>query len=332
MAATFGMLADAGGAGGAARGDGRAQENEECLTCHGDRDLTTERDGRTVSLYVSEKGFAGSVHEPLTCVGCHMDVAGMEGYHETPLEKVDCGACHDEIQARHAASLHGRALARGDRMAPSCTDCHGLHDIKPVADHDSPVSPLKVPYTCGKCHQEGSPVTQQREIHQDHILENFSESIHGEGLLKKGLIVAPNCASCHTAHNILPHTDPASSIARSNIAGTCTQCHAEIESVHQKVIRGELWEKQAHVLPACVDCHPPAQDPQGLLQPGDGRRRLRPLPRGGGAEGGGWPIALRAGGGGPPVTPRPGLVRPVPLRGQRLAQAPLRDADPEGGL
>lgn len=235
----------------------RAQENEDCLMCHGDRDLTTERNGRTVSLFVSERSFGGSVHEPITCVGCHMDVAGMEGYHETPLERVDCGACHDEIQAQHAASLHGRALARGDRLAPSCTNCHGLHDVKPVADHGSPVSPLRIPYTCGKCHQEGGPVTQERPIHQDHILENFSESIHGEGLLKKGLIVAPHCASCHTAHNILPHTEAASSIARENIARTCTQCHAEIEAVHQKVIRGELWEKQAHVLPACVDCHPP---------------------------------------------------------------------------
>jgi cytochrome b subunit of formate dehydrogenase len=30
-----------------------------------------------------------------------------------------------------------------------------------------------------------------------------------------------------------------------------------IESVHRKIIRGELWEKEAHVLPACVDCHQP---------------------------------------------------------------------------
>jgi hypothetical protein len=234
-----------------------AQESEECLACHGDRDLTTERDGRSVSLYISERRFGGSVHAEMTCVGCHMDVAGMEGFHETPLEKVDCGACHDEIQAQHQASLHGRALKRGDPLAPGCVDCHGIHDIRPVTDHDSPVSPLRVPFTCGRCHQEGSPVTQQREIHQDHILENFSESIHGEGLLRKGLIVAPNCASCHTAHNILPHTDANSSIARSNIARTCTQCHAEIEFVHQKVIRGELWEKEEHVLPACADCHPP---------------------------------------------------------------------------
>ena len=27
--------------------------------------------------------------------------------------------------------------------------------------------------------------------------------------------------------------------------------------MHRKIIRGELWEKQAHVLPACIDCHQP---------------------------------------------------------------------------
>ena len=97
----------------------------------------------------------------------------------------------------------------------------------------------------------------QLHIDQHNIISNYTESIHGEGLLKKGLIVAANCASCHTAHSILPHTDPNSSIARRNIAATCTKCHAEIESVHRKTIRGELWEKEANVLPACVDCHQP---------------------------------------------------------------------------
>ena len=170
---------------------GKGQETEECLACHADSDLTTERDGRTVSLHVSGRPFERSVHAELTCVGCHMDTAGMEGFHETPLEKVDCGVCHDEVQAEHAASLHGRARAKGDRLAPRCVDCHGVHYIRSSTDHGSPTSPLRVPYTCGRCHQEGSPVARQREIHQDHILENYSESIHGEGLLRKGLIVAP---------------------------------------------------------------------------------------------------------------------------------------------
>ncbi len=234
-----------------------AQENEDCLACHGQRDFTTERKGRTVPLYVPERAFGGSVHGSLQCVNCHSALAGKELPHEAPVAKVSCGDCHDLEAKQHAASLHGRAVKRGDPLAPSCVSCHGTHEIKAVEDPSSPVSPLKVPFTCGKCHQEGAPVQRERAIHQDHILENYSESIHGEGLLKKGLVVAANCASCHTAHNILPHTDPASSIARANIAKTCTKCHAQIEQVHRQMIRGELWEKEAHALPACVDCHQP---------------------------------------------------------------------------
>jgi hypothetical protein len=97
-------------------------------------------------------------------------------------------------------------------------------------------------------------VQRQRAIHQDHILENFSESIHGEGLLKKGLIVAPNCASCHTAHSILPHTDPASSISRRNIATICTKCQPRFAR-HRKS-SGACGRSSAHPA-ACVDCHQP---------------------------------------------------------------------------
>jgi uncharacterized protein with PIN domain len=234
-----------------------AQETADCLACHGEKDLTTERKGRTVSLYVPGKGYAASIHGSLACVSCHADVEGMEGAHEAPLKKVDCAPCHEAETKQHAASLHGKAMKRGDALAPTCSACHGVHDVRAVKDPLSPASPLKVPFTCGRCHQEGTVVMRQRNIHQDHILENYSESIHGEGLLRKGLIVTANCASCHTAHNILPHTDPASSIARGNIARTCTTCHARIEDVHRKVIKGELWEKEAHVLPACIDCHQP---------------------------------------------------------------------------
>jgi hypothetical protein len=235
----------------------QAQESADCLGCHADRSLTATRKGRTVSVSVDEKKFASSVHASLGCVSCHADLAGKELPHGEEHAPVDCGACHATEQSQHAKSLHGKAVARGDPLAPRCKDCHGSHDILPVKDLGSAVAPLKVPFVCGKCHQEGAPVQVQRAIHQDHILENFSESIHGEGLLRKGLIVAPSCASCHTAHSILPHTDPDSSIARRNIARTCTKCHAEIELVHRKVIKGELWEKEAHVLPACVDCHQP---------------------------------------------------------------------------
>lgn len=233
------------------------QEKGDCLACHGDNSLEGTRKGKKISVFVNEKKFDGSVHGSLSCVACHADLEGKELPHEDDLPPAQCKSCHADEEALHAKSLHGKAIQRGDPLAPRCQDCHGSHEIVPTKDARSPVSALQVPYLCGKCHREGSPVARQRTIHQDHILENFSESIHGEGLLKKGLIVAPNCASCHTPHSILPHTDPTSSISRRNIAATCAKCHAQIETVHRKVIRGELWEKEEHVLPACVDCHQP---------------------------------------------------------------------------
>ena len=232
------------------------QPGAECLACHGEKSMSTTRAGKTVSLYVDGKKFATSVHGSFGCTGCHADLEGKELPHEKPA-RVKCGTCHATEQEQYARSLHGKAIARGDPLAPSCVNCHGNHDIVPVKDSRSAVAPLKVPFICGQCHQEGTPVSRNRPIPQDNILENYSESIHGEALLKKGLSVAPNCATCHTAHLILPHTDPASSINRRNIAATCTKCHSQIETVHRKIIRGELWEKQANVLPACVDCHQP---------------------------------------------------------------------------
>lgn len=231
--------------------------NDDCLACHSDKTMTTKRAGRTVSLFVDGKRFASSVHSAFSCTSCHADLEGKDLPHETPLARVQCGTCHSDEQKQHAASLHGRAVAKGDPLAPRCVDCHGNHDILPVKDRRSPVAVLNVPFVCGRCHREGTPVQVNRKIEQHNILENFSESIHGEALFKKGLIVAPNCATCHTPHNILPHTDPKSSIARRNIAATCTKCHAQIEEVHRKTIKGALWEKEAHVLPACVDCHQP---------------------------------------------------------------------------
>ncbi len=235
----------------------QSPSTDDCLACHSDKTLTTKRSNRTVSLFVDGKKFSSSVHGSLGCTACHADLEGKDLPHSTPLARVECGTCHSDEQKQHSHSLHGRAIARGDTLAPHCVDCHGNHDIVPVKDRNSAVAPLKVPFVCGKCHQEGTPVQTNRQIDQHNILENYSESIHGEALLKKGLIVAANCVSCHTPHNILPHTDPNSSINRRNIAATCTKCHAEIEEVHRKTIRGELWEKEAHVLPACVDCHQP---------------------------------------------------------------------------
>lgn len=234
-----------------------AQSNEDCFDCHNDKTLEGTISGKTFSAYVNQNSFNNSVHTKLNCVDCHEDIDLDEHPDETPAEKVNCGSCHKVENDAFYEGIHGKAVVRNDPLAPTCVFCHGNHYIKPPSNLQSETAPLQIPSLCGRCHREGTKVQLQRRIPKDRILENYSLSIHGDGLLKKGLIVSATCVSCHSSHKILPPENPNSTIARNNISKTCSVCHADIETVHRKIIKGKLWEKQAHVLPVCVDCHQP---------------------------------------------------------------------------
>jgi cytochrome b subunit of formate dehydrogenase len=236
---------------------GAAVDNKTCLECHSDRGLTKQRQGRTISLYVDETKFLTSAHKDLACTDCHDDADVADFPHEEHLEQVSCGMCHEDAGLDFAASIHGQALAQRAPYAPNCKDCHGIHDILSPKNTSSLAYKMNIPYLCGECHREGAPVTRVYDISEHNIIENYSQSIHGEGLFQKGLIVTATCTDCHRAHMILPHTDPRASISPANIAATCMQCHSKIEDVHAKVIRGELWEKEPGAIPACTDCHLP---------------------------------------------------------------------------
>ncbi len=234
-----------------------AQTTEDCLDCHEDNQLTKERDGREISLYIDLDRYRKSVHTDLECIDCHSDLDGAELPHDENLERVDCGNCHDDVADIYLNSLHGQAVQRGEKMAPSCSSCHGKHDILSSSSPDSPTDHFNIPFMCGRCHKEGTAVSETYDIPQDSILTHYSESIHGIGLFQQGLTVTAVCVDCHTAHNVRAHTDSQSSIFRDNVPITCQKCHGRIEEVHKKVIRGELWEKEPHKVPVCVDCHEP---------------------------------------------------------------------------
>jgi len=219
-------------------------------------------------LLVTPETLAPSVHGEagVSCTLCHQNVPLPHTAEDVP--EVDCAFCHSEQGDAHSRSLHGRAEAAGDPLAPSCVDCHGGHDVLSSDDPTSPTTTMNIPLLCGECHQEGAPVSRDRAIPQDRILQNYSMSIHGEGLFQAGLTVTAVCTSCHTSHEILPHTDPRSSIHRDNVAATCTQCHARIEEVHLQVVEGRLWEEEPHKIPACVDCHAPHEQRRVFYDPG----------------------------------------------------------------
>jgi cytochrome b subunit of formate dehydrogenase len=224
-----------------------ARANELCARCHA-----------SVLKTVTESPHGSMVggHPAAACVNCHLGHAVVAP--SEPLAQVEvCGVCHQKQALENRDSLHGRAAVKGDPAAPNCIICHDHHAIKRHTDPTAPTAVQNIPLLCGRCHREGTEVSLQHDIPQDRILENFSMSVHGDALFHKGLTVTAVCTSCHTAHNILDHNNPASSINRANVARTCMQCHARIEQVHVKVIEGRLWEEEPHKVPSCVECHQP---------------------------------------------------------------------------
>ncbi len=230
--------------------------NEDCSMCHEPGPPSAKRGPDDAPNF--DPTLRGSAHANVKCAECHADLKDVTDFpHAAKLKKVECGSCHKDELAQHLESLHGQAASRGDKLAPTCKGCHGTHGVLSPKNPASPTYVVNIPVLCNRCHREGSPVQSFYHIPQDSILHNYQESIHGEGLFKKGLLTTAVCTSCHTSHHQLPHTDPRSSIARLNVAKTCQQCHVRIEQVHAKVVRGELWEKAPNQVPACVDCHEP---------------------------------------------------------------------------
>ncbi len=237
-----------------------AQSREDCLMCHEDPDLSTERNGRMFSLFVNTTILDRSVHKDVDCALCHTDAAVSDYPHAENLATVDCGSCHEKPDRRFNTGIHGQALKLGDIHAPDCKECHGNHDILPYTEPRSRTYKTNIPFLCGKCHREGAPVSRNYNVSEHNIIENYTQGIHGEGLFSKGLIVTATCNDCHGNHMVLPHTSRNSTVSNNNIAKTCIKCHTKIEEVHKKVIKGELWEREPSSIPACNSCHPPHRE------------------------------------------------------------------------
>jgi cytochrome b subunit of formate dehydrogenase len=133
-----------------------------------------------------------------------------------------CGMCHSEIAEQYQASVHGQALARGVTQAPLCTDCHGEHRILKHTNEASPVNAMHIRDTCGSCHGDVR-LTRKFGLPSDRLV-SFDSSYHGLAA-KAGSQTVANCASCHGVHNILPSSDPKSTINPRNLPKTCGQCH-----------------------------------------------------------------------------------------------------------
>ncbi|UCH78759.1 MAG: cytochrome b/b6 domain-containing protein [Candidatus Coatesbacteria bacterium] len=136
-----------------------------------------------------------------------------------------CGACHEHEYELFASSVHGLAAAAGVRDAPTCPDCHGDHGVVAVAEYGTEGRGTRVVATCSSCHYSLA-LSSKFEIPNDRV-QTFETSYHGV-VSEGGKTTAADCGSCHGVHDVLPASDPRSSVHPANLERTCGECHIRV--------------------------------------------------------------------------------------------------------
>ncbi len=166
-----------------------------------------------------------------TCAQCHTNQAMAEKFHIK----------YPQVAAQYQDSIHGRKLAQGLVVAPSCADCHGVHDIKRSTIPGSPIAPENVAKTCGKCHLG--------------VEQTYEASVHGQ-MSANGHTNAPVCTTCHSAHEI---ELPKSGHFKFTSDQKCGKCHEDRLLHYRDTYHGKAMQlgkpNVAADVAACYDCH-----------------------------------------------------------------------------
>jgi len=194
-----------------------------CWDCHGAHDILPVKDPTSPVF---------KLNLPQTCAKCHSNPGLTKEYQMK----------FPEAASQYMESIHGRALLKmGLIVAPSCNDCHGVHDIKRGVDRDSPINHANVAKTCGKCHVG--------------IEETYNQSVHGQ-LLAKGNSRGPVCTDCHTAHEI---ENPEGNNFKAISDRRCGKCHEDRLAHYRETYHGKAMAlgkpNAAPAVAACYDCH-----------------------------------------------------------------------------
>lgn len=136
-------------------------------------------------------------------------------------QRADCLACHSDktLTKSNGKSVFvdESALNASVHGTLNCTDCHKGLDI-----NKTPHAAKIPPPACADCHPDQE--------------KTFRHSYHGVAN-KLGDKKVATCASCHGSHNILPASDPQSSINPKNLPKTCGKCHP---GVNANVTKGKI--------------------------------------------------------------------------------------------
>src|SRR5512147_2488021 len=107
------------------------QKGLSCVSCHGG-DASNDDPVKAMSRTAGWTGKIERRQIPELCASCHSDTERMKRYNP--------GLRVDQLQ-QYKTSVHGIKWVKGDSKVAVCTDCHGVHEIRPPSDTRSSVHP-----------------------------------------------------------------------------------------------------------------------------------------------------------------------------------------------
>ena len=188
-----------------------------------------------------------SVHaeKGVTCAQCHTDIH-VHNYwkNDKRIAVAKCVQCHDK-EAVYQKSVHGKAVASGNMDSAACHDCHNLHAIDKLAgakDHKGREFHTKV---CMKCHSDEKLMAKNKVTNV--AVKSYMESYHGKNYRLGFPEKVAGCADCHTAHSVLPKSDPLSSVNPANMVKQCAPCHPKATPLFAKFYaHGEMTDRHKY--------------------------------------------------------------------------------------
>ena len=204
-------------------------EGIPCTSCHGGNADALTVDGAHAGNF---RGKPARRSIPALCASCHADVAKMRVYN-LPSNQFEL----------YQTSQHGIRLAKGDENVAVCTDCHGVHEIRPRDDPRSSVFARNIPTTCGKCHGNAGFIAKYGR--KDNPVADYRAGVHGKAFLG-GNDAAPECTRCHGSHGATPP-------GAADVDKVCGTCHAKTRSYFLTSAHKEAMAAAGE--PECVACH-----------------------------------------------------------------------------
>lgn len=247
-----------------------SQSNSECLDCHVDNELFGDRNGKDVSLFVSENQFKHSAHNSLKCVDCHkgFDAENIPHKAGKNIYRVDCANCHNEIVQQSKTDIHHRVENKDNKRLPSCVSCHTYHNVTPL---NTIIDKSK--FFCSDCHEDGKNADGFHNLVfvSNESCEECHEDVEEHNLdLQKSVHSNIACADCHTyaAANLYEHEEEPELAKGAN----CETCHSEIVEEHKQSIHGIKLAEGVDEAATCASCH----GSHGIVNVNDENSKVNP--------------------------------------------------------